>query len=51
MGLTRARRELEHLLDALQASLRSQDVFGAPATLPSPPQRGPDDDTIVLLSS
>ncbi|MBK7596590.1 MAG: serine/threonine protein kinase [Gemmatimonadetes bacterium] len=50
-GLTRARRELEHLLDALQASLRSQDVFGAPATLPSPPQRGPDDDTIVLLSS
>ena len=50
-GLNRARRELEYLLDAVQASLRSQDVFGAPASLPAPPQRGPDDDTTVLLSS
>jgi predicted Ser/Thr protein kinase len=29
-GLTRARRELEHLLDAVGAHARSQDVFGAP---------------------
>jgi hypothetical protein len=50
-GLNRARRELEHLLDALQASLRSQDVFGAPSPLPIAPPRGPDDDTVVILSA
>jgi hypothetical protein len=52
-GLKRARLELEHLLDALQASLRSQDVFGAPSPLPLPPPKGPDDDgmTSVILSA
>jgi hypothetical protein len=52
-GLKRARLELEHMLDALQASLRSQDVFGAPSPLPLPPSRGPDDDGTlsVILSS
>ena len=49
--LNRSRKELAALLDAVQGSVRSQDVFGAPAALPSPPQRGPDDDTTVLLSS
>lgn len=52
-GLKRARKELEHMLDALQASLRSQDVFGAPSPLPIPPPRGPDDDGAmsVILSA
>lgn len=52
-GLNRARQELEHMLDALQASLRSQDVFGAPSPLPLPPSRGPDDDGTmsVILSA
>jgi hypothetical protein len=51
-GLKRARRELEHMLDALQASVRSQDVFGAPSPVPIAPPRGPDDDPMlpVILS-
>ncbi len=50
-GMKRARKELEHLLDALQASLRSQDVFGAPSPLPSAPPRRPDDpgDSLILM--
>jgi hypothetical protein len=52
-GLKRARKELEHMLDALQASVRSQDVFGAPSPIPIPPPRGPDDDPMlpVILSA
>ena len=42
-GLTRARRELEHLLDAVSAHARSQDVFGVPAQSPlgRTPNRAP----------
>jgi predicted Ser/Thr protein kinase len=42
-GLNRARKELEAMLDALQASVRSQDVFGAPPPTPVPPPPGDDD--------
>jgi len=53
-GLTRARKELEAMLDALQASVRSQDVFGAPPPTPLPPPPGDDDGgaaSILLMSS
>jgi hypothetical protein len=35
-GVRRARRELEHLLDAVGANARSQDVFGLQAGAPKP---------------
>lgn len=42
-GLGKARKELEHLLDSVQASVRSQDVFGAPPPVPLPPPAANDD--------
>lgn len=53
-GLKRARQELEHMLEALQASVRSQDVFGAPPPTPLPPPPGDDDGgaaSILLMGS
>ncbi len=53
-GLKRARKELEAMLDALQASVRSQDVFGAPPPTPLPPPPGDDDDgaaAILMMGS
>jgi hypothetical protein len=38
-GVRKARKEIEHLLDAVGASARSQDVFGAPPPPPQPPPR------------
>jgi hypothetical protein len=38
-GVRRARQEIEHLLDAVGASARSQDVFGAPPPVPQAPPR------------
>jgi hypothetical protein len=35
-GLNRARKELEAMLEAVQGSIRSQDIFGAPR--PASPQ-------------
>ncbi|MDX2262356.1 MAG: serine/threonine-protein kinase [Gemmatimonadales bacterium] len=48
-GLRRARQELEAMLDALQASVRSQDVFGAPPHIPLPPPGDGDDGAVPIL--
>ncbi len=39
-GIRKAREEFSHLIDAVGANARSQDVFGAPPPLPAPPRPG-----------
>jgi eukaryotic-like serine/threonine-protein kinase len=47
-GLTRARKELEHLLDSVQGAVKSQDVFGAPPPTPIPPPPAADDGSWMI---
>ncbi|HPF61324.1 MAG TPA: serine/threonine-protein kinase [Gemmatimonadales bacterium] len=49
-GLNKARKELEGLIDQVQSSARSQDVFGSVPPPPPPPEATGDGGVGVLLS-